>query len=129
MMFGMNLWGSIYYTAAALMFTASSASTSQLIEVLAVHEALVDILSFCLCGAMGQLFIFLTIKEFGSLTSILVCTTRKFLSILLSVLLYRTPLTSRQWFGVVLVFFGVLVNSLHKKMRASKSSQKRAKAE
>lgn len=41
-------------------------------------------LLFCLCGAVGQLFIFATIKRFGSLINTLVTTTRKFFNILLS---------------------------------------------
>jgi UDP-galactose transporter B1 len=41
-------------------------------------------LLFCLCGAVGQLFIFATIKRFGSLLNTLVTTTRKFFNILLS---------------------------------------------
>ena len=43
-----------------------------------------DVLLFCLCGAVGQLFIFATIKRFGSLLNTLVTTTRKFFNILLS---------------------------------------------
>ena len=43
-----------------------------------------DILLFCACGAVGQLFIFATIKTFGSLLNTLVTTTRKFFNILLS---------------------------------------------
>jgi UDP-galactose transporter B1 len=43
-----------------------------------------DVLLFCLCGAIGQLFIFATIKRFGSLLNTLVTTTRKFFNILLS---------------------------------------------
>lgn len=44
-----------------------------------------DLLLFCLCGAVGQLFIFATIKQFGSLINTLITTTRKFFNILLSV--------------------------------------------
>lgn len=37
-----------------------------------------------MCGAVGQLFIFGTIKTFGSLVNTLITTTRKFFNILLS---------------------------------------------
>ncbi len=37
-----------------------------------------------MCGAVGQLFIFGTIKAFGSLVNTLITTTRKFFNILLS---------------------------------------------
>jgi hypothetical protein len=47
-------------------------------------QAATYVLLFCLCGAVGQLFIFATIKRFGSLLNTLVTTTRKFFNILLS---------------------------------------------
>lgn len=50
-----------------------------------------DILLFCLCGAVGQLFIFATIKRFGSLVNTLVTTTRKFFNILLSGVWKKPP--------------------------------------
>jgi hypothetical protein len=50
----------------------------------AMLQAAYDVLLFCLCGAVGQLFIFATIKRFGSLLNTLVTTTRKFFNILLS---------------------------------------------
>jgi UDP-galactose transporter B1 len=48
-------------------------------------DAATDVLLFCTCGAFGQLFIFFTIKTFGSLINTLICTTRKFFNILGSV--------------------------------------------
>ena len=50
-----------------------------------------DVLLFCLCGAVGQLFIFATIKRFGSLINTLITTTRKFFNILLSGAARLTP--------------------------------------
>jgi solute carrier family 35 (UDP-galactose transporter), member B1 len=58
----------------------------QLVLFCSVHaDALWDVLLFCCCGAFGQLFIFFTIKTFGSLVNTLICTTRKFFNILISV--------------------------------------------
>ena len=45
----------------------------------------------------GQLFIVHTIKSYGALLFATVMTTRQFLSILLSCILYRHPLTAGQW--------------------------------
>ena len=69
---------------------------------------------FCLCGAIGQLFIFGTIKTFGSLVNTLICTTRKFFNILLSVLWNGNPLLPQQWLAVLLVFAGLLTSSIAK---------------
>ena len=74
-------------------------------------------LLFCLCGAMGQLFIFATIKAFGSLVNTLVTTTRKFFNILLSVLWNGNPLLPQQWVAVGLVFSGLFVSSWTKSRR------------
>jgi hypothetical protein len=57
-------------------------------------QALYDIVLFCCCGAVGQLFIFYTIIQFGSLVNTLVTTSRKFLNILLSVSMKQCPGTS-----------------------------------
>lgn len=68
------------------------------------------ILEFCFCGAVGQLFIFWMIHSYGSVVTVIVTTTRKFVSILLSVFWSRTPLLPQQWMGVLLVFLGVMGN-------------------
>jgi hypothetical protein len=55
-------------------------------------------------ATIGQLFISHTIKSFGALLFATVMTTRQFLSILLSCLLFAHPLTAGQWMGTVMVF-------------------------
>ncbi|KAK2080549.1 hypothetical protein QBZ16_000402 [Prototheca wickerhamii] len=77
-----------------------------------------DIVLFCLCGAIGQLFIFQTIRRFGSLVNTLVTTTRKFFNILLSVIWSGNPLLPQQWAAVFMVFGGLLTSSIHKSRRA-----------
>lgn len=72
---------------------------------------------FCLCGAFGQLFIFFTIKVFGSLTNTLICTTRKFFNILISVVWNANPLLPAQWGAVAMVFTGLLASTLLKANR------------
>ena len=49
---------------------------------------------FCI---VGTLFISYTIKTFGSLVFATIMTTRQFLSILLSCLLFAHPLSAGQW--------------------------------
>ena len=83
-------------------------------------QAAWDVALFCLCGAVGQLFIFATIRRFGSLANTLVCTTRKFFNILLSVLLNGNPLLPQQWAAVSLVFAGLLVSTISKARKKKK---------
>ncbi|KAL7091457.1 hypothetical protein ACP275_12G107400 [Erythranthe tilingii] len=105
-MLGMNLWGTIYNM--VFMFGWSNAIGYDAIRFCQQHpEAAWDIFLFCLCGAVGQNFIFLTISRFGSLTNTTITTTRKFVSIVVSSLLSGNPLSKQQWGSVVMVFSGL----------------------
>lgn len=48
----------------------------------------------------------MTVVSFGPLTCSIVTTTRKFFTILGSVILFGNVMTSLQWIGTVLVFLG-----------------------
>lgn len=48
----------------------------------------------------------MTVVSFGPLTCSIVTTTRKFFTILGSVILFGNVITSLQWIGTVLVFLG-----------------------
>ena len=108
----MNFWCSLYNS--VYLFGLSSAGWDMLAFCRRYPAAAYDILLFCLCGAIGQLFIFLTIKRFGSLVNTTVCTTRKFFNILLSVIWNGNPLLPQQWLAVGLVFVGLAANTIHK---------------
>jgi drug/metabolite transporter (DMT)-like permease len=62
---------------------------------------------FCLTSTLGQAAIFTLLRYHGALTCAIVTTTRKFLTVLLSVLLYSHSLSLSQWFGVGAVFAGL----------------------
>ena len=112
MMCWMNFWSGVLYL--PLLFAATPAGR-EVSAFCATHpEAAVDLLVFCLCGAVGQLFIFYTIRTFGSLTNTLVTTTRKFFSILGSVVWNGNALLPQQWAAVAMVFCGLLVSSVTK---------------
>lgn len=65
------------------------------------------IVQFSAMSAIGQLFIFLTISSFGPLVCSLITTTRKFFTVLFSVLLFGNSLNGQQWLGTTLVFLGL----------------------
>ena len=117
----MNFWCSIYNS--VYLFALSSAGWDLVTFCRRYPSAGYDIVLFCLCGAIGQLFIFLTIKQFGSLVNTMVCTTRKFFNILLSVLWNGNPLLPQQWMAVSLVFVGLAANTLQKSRGGGKHAR------
>ena len=120
----MNFWCSAYY--AVFLFAFSNAGF-ELHAFCSQHPAAAwDLLLFCVCGAFGQLFIFFTIRTFGSLVNTLICTTRKFFNILLSVIWNGNPLLPQQWLAVMLVFLGLLVSSLTKNRKQLSAAKKSA---
>ena len=65
------------------------------------------ILTFTLTSGFGQIFIYFTLKQFGSLATSIITTSRKFFTILLSILLYGHSLGMIQWISVIIVFCGL----------------------
>jgi UDP-galactose transporter B1 len=128
-MMGMNLWGSIYMS--LFMFGWPSGGGWEAVKFLQEHPAAAwDIFLFCLCGAVGQNFIFLTISRFGALTNTTITTTRKFVSILVSSVWNGNHLSSQQWAGVVMVFTGLMYQiylkyKKHSKAKAPKEDKKK----
>lgn len=121
-MMGMNFWGTIYM--ALYMFSWSGGGGLEALEFLKTHpEALYDILLFCLCGAVGQNFIFLTISSFGALANTTITTTRKFMSILISSVWNGNTLSPEQWSGVGMVFSGLAYQIFLKWRRVKKKSK------
>merc|ERR1719498_2251305 len=70
-------------------------------------EVIPKILVFSLCSAFGQNFIFMTIRNFDPLICTTVTTTRKFFTILISVIAFGNKLNQNQWLAVALVFVGL----------------------
>jgi adenosine 3'-phospho 5'-phosphosulfate transporter B2 len=68
-----------------------------------------------LCAVFGQMIIYTTIKEFGALVFSTIMTTRQFLNILLSCIIYLHPLSMGQWIGVAMVFGVLYYKSFDKK--------------
>ena len=82
-------------------------SPSQLAYLATHPQVVVALVLFSLCSAFGQIFIFLTIRTFDSLTLSTVTTTRKFFTIVASVVVHGNVLNPKQWFAVLIVFAGL----------------------
>lgn len=112
MMFKINLWSTFYL----LISTITTGELVKFYEFIQRHPSLAyDITLFSSLSAIGQLFIFLTVAEFGPLPCSIVTTTRKFFTVLTSVFLYGNKLTSSQWIGSSFVFLGLALDAIYGK--------------
>ncbi|KAF1333965.1 Drug/metabolite transporter, partial [Globisporangium splendens] len=75
-----------------------------------VVPSLPNLVLLSLTGAMGQAFIFFTISKFGALTTSIIGTCRKVLSIVLSVILFGHILSLEQFIGLTVSFIGIGLN-------------------
>ncbi|CAM9854998.1 unnamed protein product [Chrysoparadoxa australica] len=114
MMFHMNLWAFTILTLACVV-------TGQGLEGFKFcHQnpvILQHLIGFASAAALGQNFIYFTIKNFNPLVCTTITTTRKFFTILCSVIWFRHPMSVQQWSGVALVFAGIggeMVGKYHK---------------
>lgn len=109
MMFNVNRW-SILYLGAAVIY---SGELLDFVGFVGRYPYVIwNIVLFGMASALGQNFIFLTVTEFGPLACSIVTTTRKFFTILFSVLFFGNALLGRQWLAVILVFVGLAVDAL-----------------
>ena len=111
MMMGLNACSTML-TATYLLVTYFIPSTpseiTTVVQFVQLHPRIIlDILAFAVSGAVGQIFIFLTLSMHGSLILVTITVTRKLFTMLLSVMWFNHPLTRGQWAGVGLVFGGI----------------------
>ncbi|CAM9740108.1 unnamed protein product [Ascophyllum nodosum] len=104
MMLFMNAWALGYLTVAA---SISGQARQGFTFCMENPAALSAVLGFSLAAALGQNFIYLTISNFNPLVCTTITTTRKFFTIVFSVLLFGHTINSRQWGGVAMVFAGI----------------------
>lgn len=120
MMLSMNAW-------AIGLVTMGLVATGQLQSGLAFVREYPSILQeaalFSLLSALGQACILLTLRRFDSLILVTITTTRKFFTILGSVMAFGHQLKSMQWVGVALVFAGLGVEILDKYGRKQRQMQ------
>lgn len=112
MMLSMNLWSVIYLGVAI----AVSGEGLVFVNFVQRHPSVVwQLITFSFASALGQFFIFLTVSDFGPLPCSIITTTRKFFTVLGSVILFGNTLLPRQWFATVIVFIGLFLDSMYGK--------------
>ena len=63
------------------------------------------------------------VSEFGPLPCSIITTTRKFFTVLGSVLMFGNTLLTHQWIGAALVFAGIFLDGVYGKQKASVAKQ------
>jgi len=101
LMFGVNICSTVI--SAVTLVLSNSLSSS--LKFLTTHpEFLVHCFLLSICSAIGQLFIYYSIKEFGTLTFVVIMTIKQALSISLSCVIYGHTLHTRAIFGILMIF-------------------------
>ena len=82
-----------------------------------------DLMLICFLGAFGQLFVFFTIMIFGPILLSVITTTRKFFTVLCSIIIFQHSMNIFQWISVIFVFTGVGFE-LYENIRKEKEMKK-----
>jgi UDP-galactose transporter B1 len=99
---------SVAYLLVGVAFTGEATPA---LTFLSTHPAIWQPLAgFALCSAIGQIFIYHTVRSHGSLATSIVTTTRKFFTIIVSVLWFGHSLSLSQWSAVAVVFLGLMLH-------------------
>ncbi|CAF4717986.1 unnamed protein product [Rotaria sp. Silwood1] len=114
MMFSMNIW-SCLWASIGILITGEMYGLYTFLKV--YPHVIFKMFLLGLTGAIGQNFIFLTIEWFGPLTCSIFTTTRKFFTILCSILIFGNPITQQQMFGTALVFVGLFLEQFYGKKK------------
>ncbi|XP_017777696.1 PREDICTED: solute carrier family 35 member B1 homolog [Nicrophorus vespilloides] len=117
MMLNMNFWSCIYL-GIGLILTGEGMEFSKFVGR---HPyVLYNITLLALAGAIGQHFIYFMVSGFGPLPVSIVTTTRKFVTVLASVVIFGNSLIPRQWLGTIIVFSGLFLDSVYSKSAPKK---------
>ncbi|XP_050428266.1 solute carrier family 35 member B1 [Adelges cooleyi] len=115
MMVNMNFW-SILFLGVALIVSGQLFEFASFVQ--RYPQIIMQIFLFSAFSALGQFFIFWTVSDFGPLPCSIVTTTRKFFTVLASVLLFGNPMLTRQWVATIIVFTGLFLDSFYGKQAA-----------
>jgi len=111
LMFFSNLWASLLLLI-VLLFTGEFITAAAFCTR---HPSLYpDLIWFGLCNAIGQHAVYFLVRNFGALVLSTATTTRKFFTILLSVIWFGHQVTTLQWSGVFFVFLSLTLDVYNK---------------
>ena len=117
------LWVNLCSASISALWLFSDSAFFDAVAFVGRHPAVLqDICTLSVAAMLGQLCILYTIREFGALLFATIMTTRQFLSILLSCLIFMHPLTFMQWLGTAMVFGSLYYQAYLKNQRATSAA-------
>lgn len=115
-MYYVNGWSSLVL----ITLMAFTGEGRDLIQFAFRHTAVIwEMALVVLVGTVGQVFISEMISNFGSLPLSLVTTTRKFFTVLVSVVAFENRLTLTQWIASGIIFSALLLDAIFSKKKAT----------
>jgi len=109
-----NKWGILICFITALL----SSQFMDFIEYVKTYPAVwTDLILLSFLGTVGQIFIYYTISNFSPLVLSIITTTRKFFTVLSSIVIYNHSISLFQWISIGLVFIGVFMEMLGSKKK------------
>ena len=112
------VWVNLCSATLSLFWLVSDSSLAEAFKFIERHPSvMMDVVVLSTAAMLGQLCILYTIREFGALLFATIMTTRQFISILLSCIIFMHPLTLPQWGGTCMVFGALYYNSFLKAAR------------
>ncbi|CAL1278375.1 unnamed protein product [Larinioides sclopetarius] len=117
MMYNINLWSTLVL---GVVVFVTGEIWGFLLFVEKYPYVMYNMLGFSIMSALGQVFIYLVVSDFGPLLCSIITTTRKFFTVLGSVFMFGNTLMPRQWFGTALVFTGLTLDGVYGKQNPSK---------
>eukprot|EP00171_Calliarthron_tuberculosum_P018073 IDg18073t1 len=102
------LWQNACACAWLLVALVVSGEGAEAVRFVARYPAvLANVMLFSTVSALGQNFIFYTVRHFSALAVTTITTTRKMFTVLLSIVIFKHQVVPRQWAGLVLVFTAI----------------------
>ncbi|KAG8176903.1 hypothetical protein JTE90_012847 [Oedothorax gibbosus] len=121
MMYNTNLYSTLIL---AIVVLVSGEIWGFLVFMEKYPYILYDMFLFSIMSALGQVFIYLVVSDFGPLMCSIITTLRKFFNVLGSVLFFGNVLLPRQWAGTALVFTGLVLDGVYEKKGKKKAADK-----
>lgn len=107
MMLAINGYSAIFLTITAFV----TGDAVNFVKFVAKYPDVMYLLAFmAFISGIGQVFIYIMLSHFGALSCSVVTTTRKFFTVLFSVVVYGHLIFYYQWIGVAMVFGGLFAD-------------------
>merc|ERR1719454_1218181 len=110
----MMLYANLFSSGLTALGLVLNLEILSVLSFIAANQAIMWHISvMAICSAIGQLFIFYTIKTYGPLVFATIQTVRQLLSIVLSIIFFHHPVNGMMTLGIAVVFValgGQIVN-------------------